>query len=78
MCCIGRMVTFKEEGLNAVMLVPFAVKASLSRVVDATIVRVPYCVKPQGTGSIHPHLLLTLHHHHRHSSHLPAGMENPP
>lgn len=59
-CCVRRMVTFKEQGLNAVMQVLFAVKASLSRVVYATIVRVPYCVKPQGTGYIlhppHPHL----------------------
>lgn len=44
------MVTFKEQGLNAVMQVLFAVKASLSWVVCATIVRVPYCVKPQGTN----------------------------
>lgn len=48
------VLTFKERGLKAVMQVLFAVKASLSRVVYATIVRVPYCVKPQGTGSIPP------------------------
>lgn len=53
-CCIKRMLTFTEQALNAVMQVLFAVKASLSRVVYATIVRVPYCVKPQGTGSIPP------------------------
>lgn len=47
------MVTFKEQGLNAVMQVLFAVKASLSWAVCATIVRVPYCVRPQGTNH-HP------------------------
>ncbi|CAB1430887.1 unnamed protein product [Pleuronectes platessa] len=69
-CCVGSILTFTEQYLNAVMQLLFAVKASLSRVVRSTIVRVPYSVKPQGTGSTNPSAPRTHHPlHHRHNSH---------